>query len=455
MRKQSPKLDWQIVENDAEWERQQALLQLAEAPVADRRGRRKQWVWRLIVLFLLLALAADWWRQTASTATRQAQASATVVAQALAALPHTHIGRVPPVVEFDDDQAVLHIITAAQPEVPPYRQTFFFRHTQAGWQRTAANTSLWGPEQRLLTAAFLFHFRQRDAAVVRGIAPQLDALYATLGRNFGLPVSPAPDKLVVEVSVEQAPGQVPLAFDAQQHLRVASPALYRAPVELTDTDLLAQAITLPLLRTRMTQARAYHAIDQAWQPLLHGLVLWQLWDTQLPLAAWRTEIVQWLYGDLPRARLGQPFVLPKHYAALCTAHQLWLRSPTELNLPLMCTGPALEEQSFALWLVRNPLTRLDQFTVPRRPGAYGQDASALHAVPQHPAQTVALATLIEYAVATYGRARLPVLLAGLGQYESWATLIPAVYGVSPAAFERGWQAYLAAHYALALDPFRK
>lgn len=59
-----------------------------------------------------------------------------------------------------------------------------------------------------------------------------------------------------------------------------------------------------------------------------------------------------------------------------------------------------------------------------------------------------MATLIEYAVAAYGRERLPVLLAGLGQYESWETLLPAIYGVTPGAFETGWQAYLAAHYGV-------
>jgi hypothetical protein len=61
---------------------------------------------------------------------------------------------------------------------------------------------------------------------------------------------------------------------------------------------------------------------------------------------------------------------------------------------------------------------------------------------------VALATLIEYAVATYGLERLPVLVAGLGQYESWETLLPAGFGVSAAEFEAGWQAYLVAHYGM-------
>jgi hypothetical protein len=66
----------------------------------------------------------------------------------------------------------------------------------------------------------------------------------------------------------------------------------------------------------------------------------------------------------------------------------------------------------------------------------------------HPGQTVALATLVEYAVATYGRERLPALVTGLGQSDSWETLLPAVYGVSAAEFEAGWLAYLKAHYGV-------
>ena len=68
---------------------------------------------------------------------------------------------------------------------------------------------------------------------------------------------------------------------------------------------------------------------------------------------------------------------------------------------------------------------------------------------------VALATLVEYVVATYGRERLPALVAGLGQYESWDTLLPAVFGVSATEFEAGWQAYLVAHYTVSPDALQK
>ncbi len=127
---------------------------------------------------------------------------------------------------------------------------------------------------------------------------------------------------------------------------------------------------------------------------------------------------------------------------------------------------------------------LNQLAMSTLPDEYiGQAASSY--VP-HPGQTVALATLrvrksitsrssrmvksgvaagfdhpagagrevdfsralIEYAVITYGRERRPELVAGLGQHDSWGTLIPAVYGVSAAEFEAGWQAYLTAHYGV-------
>lgn len=57
-------------------------------------------------------------------------------------------------------------------------------------------------------------------------------------------------------------------------------------------------------------------------------------------------------------------------------------------------------------------------------------------------------TLLEYAVDANGRERLPRLVTDLGQYESWETLIPAVYDVSSAEFEAGWQAYLVTHYGV-------
>jgi hypothetical protein len=64
---------------------------------------------------------------------------------------------------------------------------------------------------------------------------------------------------------------------------------------------------------------------------------------------------------------------------------------------------------------------------------------------------VAIATLLEYMVATYGHEQLPVLLANLGRYQDWETLIPALFDVPARAFEAGWHSYLAQQYDVPLD----
>jgi hypothetical protein len=53
-----------------------------------------------------------------------------------------------------------------------------------------------------------------------------------------------------------------------------------------------------------------------------------------------------------------------------------------------------------------------------------------------------LEPVMEYAAATYGPPRIPVLVAALNQHERTETLIPAVFGVSADEFEAGWQIYL-------------
>lgn len=237
-------------------------------------------------------------------------------------------------------------------------------------------------------------------------------------------------------------------------LNVPSPALYRAPVDLRADQLLVQALALPLLNHGLGQVLERQPIDQSWGPLLDGLRLWQVWDLDLPLAAWRVDIVQWLYRDLPASRPGQAVVLPARYPALCAAHQLWLSSPGQIGIPLLCAKQAWEDWFLAPWRgTHDPPHRLAQLGVPVRAQAYMRQPPALDEGTS-PGQTVALATLIEYAVATYGRARLPALVASLGQYKTWDTLLPAVYGVSAAHFEAGWQAYLATHYGVSVAPHR-
>jgi hypothetical protein len=394
MRNPIPAIEWQIAESDADWERLHVAPTPERTPAADPSGRLKHYL--AVVATLLVALmgaGSGLWR------TDQA------------ALPH------PPAGVTATAQSVLE-------EVGPGRASLVASVIRS-----------------LETPSFVFHFRQHDAAAVIAVAPQVDTLYATMRRDFGLPTIPSPEKLVIEVSVTQSPGSALRQPSGADRLVAASPALYLAPAELTDADLLAQSIALPLLEKGLAEASEQHGIGASWQPMLAGLRLWQVWDTDLPLAAWREGIIHWVYLDLPSARRDQPDVLPERYEQLCASHALWMSSPTQLGIPLLCVGLELEEWYSPVWGPRHPPTRLNHIALPAH-DPFPHEETRLRG------QTVALATIIEYTVATYGHERLPALVAGLGQYTSWATLIPGVFGVSASEFEAGWQAYLVAQYDL-------
>ena len=63
-----------------------------------------------------------------------------------------------------------------------------------------------------------------------------------------------------------------------------------------------------------------------------------------------------------------------------------------------------------------------------------------------PADLVLDAAVLTSVLAATVRLATPVLLAALGEHTSWQTLIPAIFDVSAAEFEAGWQAYLAERY---------
>jgi hypothetical protein len=348
------------------------------------------------------------------------------------------------------DQVAARVVMYTEYGAPVYRQTRFYQRIGPDWRQIPPDAALWGPERSLETPSFVFHFRQNDAEVVMAVASQVDALYTTMRRNVGLPLTPSAEKLVIEVSVTQSPGNARYQphnyerFMMADLLVVASPAVYLAPVDMTDADLLAQSLALPLITQVSMQASEQDQIRSAWQPMLKGLRLWQVWDMDLSLALWREEIVWWIYLDRPGAGSAQTVMLPRQYEALCASHALWMEAPTMLGIPLLCNGLDWQAWYTGAWGPRHPPVRLGQLAVPA-PAGYAQEGTSIWG------QTVALATLIDYAVTTYGRERLPVLVAGLGRYNTWETLLPAVYGVSPDEFEAGWQAYLATRYGVSLD----
>jgi hypothetical protein len=251
-------------------------------------------------------------------------------------------------VDIHGERAVARVVVYTEHGEPAYRQTRFYRYTDAGWLRTEPDATLWGPERSLETPYFVYHFRQNDAQAVIAVAPQMDALYTKMRRNFVLPITSGAEKLPIVVSVLQPPGHALSWFSMPDRIIVPSPAIYLAPVELTDADLLAQSLALALSKQVLAQSGQHHAIGGSWQPLLDSLHLWQVWDLELPLAGWREEVVTWLYTTLYITGSRQPPVLPGRYTDLCAAHKFWLPSPMQMHIPLMCAEVDLEHEYLSL-----------------------------------------------------------------------------------------------------------
>lgn len=152
-----------------------------------------------------------------------------------------------------------------------------YQHTPAGWQWASPTADLWGEPQHLTTRYVVWHYRAQDVAVVATVAPQIEALYATLRRHFALADETLTAPLTIEVSITPPPAWR-AAWRARCQIVVPIPALYRSPVGLTDAELIVQAVALPLLDNVIAQAYTRYQWAAPWQPMVLGLRLWQLWD---------------------------------------------------------------------------------------------------------------------------------------------------------------------------------
>jgi hypothetical protein len=262
---------------------------------------------------------------------------------------------------------------------------------------------------------------------------------------------------MVMVDPAQPPRQLASRASVAHPLLVASPAVYLAPEHISDAELLGQSVVLALLEDLKAQRllRYDHAVspqEQAQQArvtqVLNGMQLWQLWEGDLPLASWRVPLVQWVMRDARPELPARGEVVPSFRSELCAMHQLWMITPFALNIPLSCHDSLDQADRVLAWrlayepplrLAHFPIVTLEMLTQNYQMARSGWD---------HPATAVALATVMEYTSATYGLEPIPLLIEEAGRHESWATLIPAVFGVSMEEFEAGWQIYLAEQYGV-------
>lgn len=427
MRKPNVILEWRLVDSDTEWEHLQKSLLHPDSSSLQR------FLWTTLVILLLLGgVGGYWWYKI--------EVELPLIMGELNTIDDVSIE----IITWQEDQVAAKVVLPAKGSATQYRQTRFYQRSATGWLPTAPKSALWGAPATLATPHFIFHFRQNDAQAVITAAPHIDAFYTTMRRNFGLPSNPSIGKLPTDVSLLITSDGLSPFLASNSRLTVPSPALYLAPIELTDAEILYQSLAFALITSEFDQLSRQHALPPSWQPILSGLYVWQLWDADLPLAVWQEEIVQWFYRDRSMSGDELPNEQLKHYPALCATYQLWRQTPLPSYIPLPCyeqEGEGIVRPAW--WYAGSPPKHLAQLTEPEL-----FDFSGAVVRGGYPGRAIVIATLIEYVVSIYGYDHLPILLAGLAQYKDWDTLLPAVMGVSSDEFERGWQNFLQVRYGV-------
>jgi hypothetical protein len=492
--KRTSSFDWQVCRSDTEWA---AVRQAPQLLAARRLSPLHRWLAPSLCLLVLLAAGGLRWHslqteraaaaatlgrtlevETEQDRTPQRAAQPTVVPwssvqpqvqpEALAALDASHMqageqGQWSRVVvqplDLTGEVAVIQMTLEPVDAGPAYRQTRVYRRTGSDWVRMDPAAAYWGAPLQWETEQLVFVYNAYDAQAVAEVAAELDARYAELHQLFlGQPPT---QPLMVVVDPAHEPGQNAKLASWDDALVVASPAVYLTPEGISDAELLAQSLLLALLDELADQVLRPYAGEAAvsdsgrWlrvRKLLEGVRLWQVWQGNLPLAAWRKPVVQWVFSDA-RPWLPAPSeVVPSFRTELCAMHRLWMSTPFALNIPLSCHDALDTQVSSLVWrLAYEPPLRLAHFPLVSQEMLM-QDFQESHSWWDHPAATVALATVMEYVAATYGPERIGVLVAEAGHHEKWATLIPAVFGVSADEFEADWQTYLTEQYAITLPP---
>ncbi|MCC6166673.1 MAG: hypothetical protein IT329_05535, partial [Caldilineaceae bacterium] len=330
-------------------------------------------------------------------------------------------------------------------------QTRVYRQTGDGWRRTPPSAALWGEVRRLETNHFVFDYRQLDEDAVKASAAHLERLYPAFYAAFLSGPLPAQPR-AIQVDPGHAPGDFTLWQRVQTPIVVASPAAYLTPGDVTPEELLTQAIVLRLLDDFEYQLalqyegpylREYEQYSMAiplW-PVVSGVALWQLWASDLPLAQWRVSVVQRIFADR-QLDPGQPYVEPAFTLELCAMHGLWMKSPIEFHLPFACDARFEQSVVIQRWLESRPRGSSTSLPLTNRYITVSDPLVSTRAA--------ALATMVEYAAATYGPERIPRLLETMDKYDRWEPLVVEVFGVSAETFEAGWADYLAAHYGLTI-----
>jgi hypothetical protein len=441
----STTLDWQVLDEDEPWNGQVAMPDSARSDVSPARGRiRSLRAIAGLLVVLVMGAALYLWRTAESGAQLlEDELRATVAAEQRFSSPSRagqdgHDLPAPAAtvqaqeITFHGDVASVQVETThAEPDGRTYssRQRQFYQSTAAGWVRVPPTSADFGSLQNHETEFFIFFYHRMDGAAVEAVAAELDAIYAGLRQDYGLP--PAVERVVVELVIDLP--SATMDCHRPNQLCIQSPALAALPADLSETEALQLWVLNALVNQVRSDAIEKGPFQYDWQYATYVLPRMQMRRHSDLLSAWQTELVQWLYRIEARAPKPDEEMLAQELARLCDTHQILARQtlfavavPTGLCL----APPMLDLRYLAKY---KPPDRLGQLYLPD-PDRVVTDVSWV--------RVLTFDTLLDYAVATYGNDALPALVEGFRRYNSWSTLIPAVFDISAEEFERGWQGYL-------------
>lgn len=465
-------LEWYVCEDDREWQDIQHDSVAPSAEIESQRwtpGKLRSWGLYAGCTIAILTMVGGWLWQRAQAGI--AEVANEVKVEIVAELwsdsePHSlaetaetnllHGAELPnnpsevitqvEIRTLGNEWAVVEVVIQPATGRQSYRQTRLYQDTGHGWARSGVVATRWGRTKQLESDYFVFYYRELDEGAVIEAAPKLDALYSELtgGLYQGLAYG---EKLVVIIDPEYELGSESSA-DIQAGTVVASPSATLAPAKLATSDLLLQSIVLKLYNRLITDVPGMNSLPNSWLRIHDGLRLWFLWEHELPLAVWRKPLVEWLLTT-PKAAQPIGHNVPAFAKELCLHHRLWMLSPVDIAVPILCWERYAGDEKVTVWPSRKTIAELS-------PGAIIY-SSVVSTDNMHTWQSVAdwresyaiiLATVFEYVATSYGSEQIPLLLAAIPEHEDSDTLIPAVFSVSLAEFEEGWRAFLIERYEI-------
>lgn len=354
------------------------------------------------------------------------------------------------IVDFvlDGDRAMAQVRLTDAESGAVYRESRFYRETAGGWLRSQPAEELWGEVRTWESEYFVFTYRRLDGPAVIEAAPLLDRAYIHMHTALGqvIPVAASPEEKVA-VRVVMRGGSNNPWYTRGEPLAVNSPRLMRLPAGVTDGEALAESVAFALRREAGNRF-----VGRSYQPapeFLSGLRLWLAWEEELVQAAYRAELVTWLYGN---GAFG-PKVTLVSYRELCELFFAWEIVAPAVPMTFYCSN----DPSPSSFTLRPPMSlRYLPLSLNREGLIYDISRDPLTGVLQAGTlgQPIAVATLLEYTAHTYGQASVVGLLRAAKEGETWRSAAPLLFGVSEAEFEAGWWAWLAAEYGVDTSEFQ-